>query len=317
MITEQFLEQLQVQSPELGAQVKRWLPKLQNIANDLSRVTGESYEDCLMDAMEKMLVNVGDWKLPQVRHNKRIYEVVEDGPNITIRRYGSTETAVVAKIDCEPIQKTALGTFVYQGLLQFCADKFAKHYTERNGYRLDKENPMIEKSFLDRSKHAVVKKKVKNYAKVSGARPTKTIRREDGSEFDEIDLAEGWIESAEDRLVFQGYVNFIEKNLSEQAKLLLEFLLNENGDYQAKADLQILEAQQLGTQIPTYKNDLTSAGKYFGWNRVQLRAYWCEIVMALPSDFSTRQSTVKNSNGRYNSVVLTKEVALGILDSND
>jgi len=308
MLDEQFLSRLTKQNQALGEQVRRWMPKLTNIANDISKVTGEPFEDCLMDAIEKMCINVKDHSTVQVRHNKRIWEIVEDGPTLRLTNYARTKTIEIPREDCEPVKKSSLGTFVYQGLLQHCADKFAKTYTEKNGYRMDPVNPKVERTLLDRTKRQLVRKQVSNYIRVTGEQSCRVIVRHDGTELDEIDLAEGMLESVEDRLVFEGYLHFLQRNLSKEANDLLDFLLQENQDYQDSIDLQILDAQHEGKVFNTPRIDLTTAAKYFGWDRAKLKTYWGEIILALPEDFLTEFHVVVKDKEKYYRVNLVKEI---------
>jgi hypothetical protein len=295
VITERFLSGLSKQDQDVGEQVRRWLPKLRNVASELSRVTGDSYEDILQDALEKLVVNVLDYRTPQVRYRKQIWEILEDGDNLKLRRRG--QELVLPKADCEEIKKASMGTFVYNGLIQFCADRFAKHYTEKNGYRVDSNAPTIERKYLDRSKRQIITRTTPNYVRTSGETSAKVVTRDDGTEQDEIDVAQAQFESPEDGAVYRSYLEVLRSRLSDEANRLLALLLQEDVDYLDETSLGILAAQQGGFQVPTPRIDLNRASKHLGKTRVEVKALWLEVIGALPQEFLNLTTLVASKGG--------------------
>jgi hypothetical protein len=282
MLNEQFLQSLAKEDADFAQQVRRWMPKICNIASELSRTFSESQEDIAQDILVKMWSNIQDYRTKQVRWKKQIWAILEDGPIMRLRR-GDQEISL-SREECEPIQKASMGTFVYSGLLQFCADRYAKHYTEKNGYRANPSQPTIERTVLDRSKRQIITKTVTNYVKLSGESETKTVVREDGSELDEVDFAVSTSESPSDLVEFDEYVNLVNAEVSEPAKKLFRFLLQQDEDFQVEADLSIIRAQSedaSGT-FPAPKTDWPAAARYFSCTRSEIQGHVREIVDSLP-----------------------------------
>src|SRR3989304_998072 len=161
MLTNVFLRDLEKQDKAFGQQVRKWRPRIQSFSRELSRLTGDMYEDVVQDLLEKMWLDVEAYRTPQVRYQKQLWEVVSESNDIlSLQR--KDKTLFLPRDLCEKVEKASLGTFLYAGLFHHYCDRLAKHFTGKNGYQVDPEEPTVEKVVYDSERRAFVKSHTPN-----------------------------------------------------------------------------------------------------------------------------------------------------------
>jgi len=285
LLTDETIRALEKQDKDLGGQVKKWRPKILSLSMKLAKVTGDQFDDIVQDFLQKMWVDVTYYRTPQVRYQKQIWEVVEVEENDVLRLRRLDKEIFLKRSQTEVIKKASLGTFVYGGLSQYYIDRCSSFYTARHGYALDSEHPTIEKKSVQLSTGKVVKHTYPNYQKVGGVIALPPIKCENGVEVDIVDLVPGNFSTPEEETIYQSVVDYVKDQVSDPAKKLLDFLLQQDEDFRMWVDLEILRHQQSGETYQVPRLDEVSAAKYFSVSRPEVRVWKKEIIDALPKDF--------------------------------
>lgn len=279
---------------------------MHSIALDLTKVTGEAYEDSVQNLVQKVWVDVRAYRMNQVRFNKQLWEVLfeDEGGLLTLKRQDKILT--LHRSSVEEIKKASLGTYVYSGLRQWYLDCCSHQFTRSNGYQVSETEPTISKRVVDKATKAIVTKEYPNFQKVYGVQPTRVVSNENGIEVDELDSVEGHFETPEDEAIYTNLVDWLMGSISAEAKELLRFFLQENQDFLVGAALEVLKAQDQQGTGSNLKIDQATASKFFAKTRTEIRSLWLEIVESLPSSFLKHVSIVPGAKGQYKRVSLVQ-----------
>jgi hypothetical protein len=315
VLSDESLARLEKQDKDLGLQLKKWRPKIHTLALDLSKVTGESYEDSVQILVQKAWVDVKAYRMNQVRFNKQLWEVLSEDEGGLLHLKRQEKFLTLHKNSVEEIKKSSLGTYIYSGLRQLYLDYCSHQFTRTNGYQISEAEPTVSKRVFDKGTKEIVTKTYPNFQKVYGTSPARVVSSEGGLELDEIDSAEGVLDTPEDEVIFDDLVERLMSQLSDDAQGLLKFFLQQNADFLVGVALDILRQQQdhPGTNIRSIKADQPTASKFFSKSRAEIQRLWLEIVESLPSSFLSHTSVVQSPKGGYKRVSLVQSALSALL----
>jgi len=276
MLTNVFLRDLEKQDKAFGQQVRKWRPRIQSFSRELSRLTGDMYEDVVQDLLEKMWLDVEAYRTPQVRYQKQLWEVVSESNDIlSLQR--KDKTLFLPRDLCEKVEKASLGTFLYAGLFHHYCDRLAKHFTGKNGYQVDPEEPTVEKVVYDSEKKVFVKKSYPNHQKVIRDR---SIYDASNDLADEVDSVCSLELSPLDEACYNCTVQKMNTQLSEPARLLFEHYIHEFRIFPEKL---------------------------FGYTKSEVQVLLREIVETLPSELLEWESVVSKDDGSFQRTRLIRD----------
>jgi hypothetical protein len=281
ILGESFFARLEKQDKEYGEQVRRWSPKVNFLSFQLRKLTHEPLQDIVSEFLEKMWVDVQAFRTPQVRYEKKIYTVLsEDNGQLHLRRSGVDR--IVDKTLIETVKKPSMFTYVYAGIVQYYCDRCSRMFTSKNGYVVDPEKPSSEVTVVTKLKRQVKTKTFPNYVRVAGIRANIIS---DDVDLDPLDTVPNELGTPEDQLVYCELVEFVRERLSDPAKELFSFLLQENDDFSTQSSLVILNHQTQKLQVPIIKADRSSAAKFLQKSAVDIKQLFNEIISAFPVSF--------------------------------
>jgi|SRR5579872_1339356 len=283
LLSESMIHSLEQQDPEFGAQVRKWKPKVLALSLNLQKVLGDSLEDVIQDFLHKMWTDTETYRTPQVRYKKQIWEVIERVDKyLSLRRSGVT--LFLRAEDAEEIKKAGLGTFLYAGIRQYYVDRCSSHFTGKNGYATNGTVDIVNAEGKPKT--------YANWEKVSGVVALPPVATEGGIETDVVDLTPSKRSSPEDEEIFESIIRSVKKQISDDAKKYLDWLLQRDEDFLAMMDLEIFRQQQQG-DAQVVRLDEVTAAKYFGKSRTEIRSYRTEIIEALPQEFLRASMNLK------------------------
>ena len=282
MLGESFFAQLEKQDKEYGEQVRRWSPKINHLSYQLRKLTNEPLQDIISEFLEKMWVDVQAFRTPQVRYAKKIYTVVEERESNLILKRNQVQLQVQRDL-VEQIKKVSMFTFVYSGVVQYYCDRCSRMFTSKNGYIRDPNRPAQEVTVVTKLKKQVKKKTFPNFVRVAGIRANIATTNED--DFDPMDLVPSPFGTPEDHFRYYELVELIRARLSDPAKELFSFLLQENVEFLTQSELVILNQQSQKLPVPSIKVDRATAAKFLAKTGNDMKQLFNEIVEAFPSSF--------------------------------
>jgi signal peptidase I len=256
-------------------------------AYQLKKLTQDPLQDIISEFLEKMWIDVQAFRTPQVRHNKKIYTVLgEDGDTLNLQR--NQVKIAVHRDQTERLKKVSMFTFVYSGVVQYYCDRCSRMFTSKNGFSKDPENPTTEVTVVTKLKKEVKTRVFPNYVKVAGIRSNVVPTTED--DFDPMDMVPSDFGTPEDHFLYYELVELVRSRLSDPAKELFSFLLQENTEFLAQSDLVILNQQSQKLSVPTIKVDKQSAAKFLSKTTGDIKQLYSEIAEAFPVSFKAYKS---------------------------
>jgi hypothetical protein len=134
--------ELVAQDPEFAAVIRKWAPKANAIAKKMAYLQKIPVDDAYQEVAGFMWEACTAWRMPQVRYKKGLWEVIAEHAGVLwIRCAHNGEEDIIDTCEAEAVKKASLSSFVYLKLIQRYSNSLKVHFTAKNGYTVNAEDP--------------------------------------------------------------------------------------------------------------------------------------------------------------------------------
>lgn len=217
------IKSIENKNPELSRCLKKWIPLISSVVYKVCLITGKNEEDIVQELLMSIIEVDNIYNIPLYRYDGKLWEVGGNKSNkclLVNPRYNKThrDSIWVKKSEIQLVKKGKRESSVYREINQQFVDIINAYFTKKNGFEKTK------------NKNSVVMVRSGSKGVFSGKKDTcsvqKVVNFTNDSEL--LYLSSGEM-NAEQELIFRDYVNEININISDEAKFVLQYMMDNPG----------------------------------------------------------------------------------------